>query len=155
MMKSQIQIAVGFALLAGATSLYDLSPVMAQSRSVDGRFQGRGVAQGAAFTRGRSANVTLTTDRDNFSLDMAEPSRRGARVQYRGAIMRRNGGSNNPNSFTLDARVRSFDTSTSLRPITTTAGTCRIEVFDARVVSSTCTSLADDSSTRFLGLEQF
>ena len=50
-------------------------------------FEGRGVAQGAAFTKGRTANVFLTTDRDNFVLERVEPRGR-ARVQYQGAIVR-------------------------------------------------------------------
>lgn len=154
-MKYQMRIGIGLTVVAGAMSLFLLSSATAQSRSTDGRFEGRGVAQGAAFTRGRNTNVILTTDRDNFILEMAEPSLRGARVQYRGAIVRRRDASRDTNSFTLDARVRSFDTSASLRPITTTTGTCRIEVFDARVISSNCNAVANDSSTRFLGLEQF
>jgi hypothetical protein len=39
--------------------------------------------------------------------------------------------------------------------LTNTAGTCRIEVFGARVVYSNCKIATNDSSTRFLGLEQF
>lgn len=124
-------------------------------------FQGRGVARGAAFTMGRTAEVTLTLEGGNFSLEINEPApQRGqsgtrGRVQYRGAIVREGNDSRNPNSFTLDTRVRSFDSSTSLRIVTNTTGTCRIEVFDARVVSSNCRSAATDSNTQFLGLEQF
>ncbi|WP_277882054.1 hypothetical protein [Phormidium tenue] len=35
-------------------------------------FQGRGVAQGAAFNRGRNANVALTFDGKNFGLELTE-----------------------------------------------------------------------------------
>jgi hypothetical protein len=51
--------------------------------------------------------------------------------------------------------VRSFDSSANLRIITNTTGTCRIEVFNSRVLASNCSTVADDSSTEFLGLEQF
>jgi hypothetical protein len=132
-------------------------------RSTQSDFQGRGIAQGAAFTKGRSADVSLIVDGDNFGLEISEPLRpRGsdlgnrARVQYRGAIIRqRDADSGNSGSFTLDGRVRSFNSSDNLRVLPNTTGTCRIEVFDSRVISSTCNSVASDSSTRFLGLEQF
>jgi hypothetical protein len=58
-------------------------------------------------------------------------------------------------SFTLTTRVRSFDSSETLRIVTNTTGTCRIEVFDARINYINCNTVVDNSSTRFLGLEQF
>lgn len=42
-----------------------------------------------------------------------------------------------------------------LRIITNTTGSCRIEVFDARVIYANCNTVVDNSSIRFLGLEQF
>lgn len=133
---------------------------LAQATSTD--FQGRGVSQGSAFTKGRTANARLTVDGNNFGLELAEPpGMRGeslsnrARVQYRGAIIRQNNGSTNSSSFTLDGRIRSFNSSDNLRVIGNTTGTCRIEVFDSRVISSTCRAVANDSTTQFLGLEQF
>lgn len=122
---------------------------------------GRGIAQGAAFNRGRNANVALTLEGENWSLEMTEilPSnarnQRPGRVQYRGAIVRRTDEPGAANSFSLTTRVRSFDSSDNLRIITNTTGTCRIEVFNSRVISSTCNAVADNSSTDFLGLEQF
>lgn len=159
-MRSQARFLVRFTSLFGVASLALLPAATAQNNPVptstsQGSFQGRGVANGSAFTRGRNATVGLTLDRDNFSLDMAEPSGRGARVEYRGVIARRNNDSSNPNSFTMDTRVRSFSSSANLRGLPNTTGTCRIEVFDARVISSTCTTVANNSSTRFMGLEQF
>jgi hypothetical protein len=54
----------------------------------------------AQITQGRNANVFLTTDRDHFVLELVEPRGR-ARVQYRGAIVRRRGGeSTNSGAFT-------------------------------------------------------
>lgn len=123
--------------------------------------QGRGVAQGASFNRGRNTNVTLTIDGESFGLEMMEivPSNvRGqtpGRVQYRGAITRRTDDPANANSFSLFTRIRSFDSSQNLRIITNTTGTCRIEVFNSRVLSSSCSTIADNSETDFLGLEQF
>lgn len=156
---------IGFIAALGVALI---PPVMAQTsvptparpaaRTVS---QGRGVAQGAAFSRGRNANVSLTVDGENFGLELTEiqaSNVRGqtpARVQYRGAITRRTDEPGTANSFSLFTRVRSFDSSANLRIITNTTGTCRIEVFNARVLSSNCSTIADDSSTEFLGLEQF
>ena len=124
-------------------------------------FQGRGVAQGAAFNQGRNANVALTLDGNNFGLELTEiqaSNVRGqapGRVQYRGSITRRSDEPGRANSFTLNTRVSSFDSSQNLRILTNTAGTCRLEVFNSRVISSSCSTVADNSSTQFLGLEQF
>lgn len=132
------------------------APQRSPSRPTATNFAGRGVAHGAVFNQGRNVNVTLTVDSDNFGLEMTEQSSRTpGRVQYRGVVMRRNADSRNPNSFTLDTRVRSFDTSANLRVLNNTTGTCRMEVFDSRVISSNCTTVSDNSSTRFLGLERF
>lgn len=120
-------------------------------------FQGRGVAQGSAFTRGRTATTALTIERDNFGFELTEPGGQTdaprARVQYRGAVIRRTNVSSN--GFTLDGRVRSYTSSANLRVLNNTTGTCRIEVFDSRVISSTCRAATAESSTQFLGLEQF
>lgn len=180
-MLKKIQVLIGFTVLGAALSASSLPNATAQisqqeiqsqstsdylllaQRGTQPDFQGRGVAQGAAFTKGRSADVSLIVDGDNFGLEISEPLRstRGsegsrAQVQYRGAIIRqRNSDSSSSGSFTLDGRVRSFNSSANLRVLPNTTGTCRIEVFDSRVISTTCNSVASDSSTRFLGLEQF
>ncbi|MEO1067729.1 MAG: hypothetical protein AAFW95_01205 [Cyanobacteria bacterium J06638_6] len=78
-----------------------------------------------------------------------------AQVQYHGAITRRTDEPDTANSFSLFARVRSFDSSANLRIITNTTGTCRITVFASRVLLSDCSTIADNSATDFLGLEQF
>lgn len=118
-------------------------------------FEGRGVAQGAAFTQGRPANVFLTTDRDNFVLELVEPRGR-ARVQYRGSIVRRRGGdSNNSSNFTLDGRVRTTTSSDNQRVLSNATGTCRVKIANSLVNSLNCTTVPADNSTRFLGLEQF
>lgn len=134
------------------------APLLAQrssQTSSQAGLQGRGVAQGSAFTRGRTATVALTIDGSNFGLELAEPPGTRARVQYRGSIVRQNNSSSNSNSFTLDGRVQSFNSTENLRVRGTTTGTCRIEVFDSRVISSLCNTISDDSRTQFLGLEQF
>ena len=100
-------------------------------------------------------NVALTIEGDNFGLELAEQARNGARVQYRGMLTRQPNSSTNSGSFTLNGRVRSFTTSTNLRVINNTTGNCRIEVFNSIVTSSNCNTVAPDSSTQFLGLEQF
>ncbi len=133
-------------------------PLLPQARAQTPQteFQGRGVAQGSAFTRGRNANVSLTiTPGNNFILNLAEPAGTRARVEYRGSIVRQTSTSTHAGNFTLDGRVQTFDSSAATRILNNTTGTCRIEVFDARVISSTCRTVASDSYTQFLGLEQF
>lgn len=160
--------AISLSLLPGATAqtsqqetqirqstLGHSTPVAQTTRTTQTNFEGRGVAQGSAFTRGRNANAILTFDGDNFGLELLEPRGDRARVQYRGSVIRQTNDSSNSSSFTLDGRVQSFTSSGNLRVRNNTIGTCRIEVFDARVVSSNCNSVASDSSIRFLGLEQF
>ena len=130
---------------------------IAQTRPAPTRseFEGRGVAHGSVFRRGQNVNVSLTVDQGRFTLNMAQPPGTRTRVRYQGAVSRQNNTANTPNSFTLDGRVQTFDSSASTRIFNNTTGTCRIEVFDARVISSTCRSVAPDSKTDFLGLEQF
>jgi len=148
----QARFLVGCTALVSAIGLTLLPHALSQTR---GTLQGRGVVHGSAFTRGRMANVALTIEGDNFGLELAEQARTGARVQYRGIITRQPNNSTNSGSFTLNGRVRSFNTSTNLRALNNTTGNCRIEVFDSRVISSNCNTVAADSSTQFLGLEQF
>jgi hypothetical protein len=148
----------GCAAVAGGLQI---PAAIAQTRTNPEFFQGRGVAQGSVFSRGRNANLALTLDGENFSLEMTEPetnstrNRAPRRAQYRGVIVRRNEESSERNSFVLFTRVRSFDSSETLRVISNTTGTCRLEVFDARIIDSNCSTVTDNSSTRFLGLEQF
>jgi hypothetical protein len=154
------QLLIGFIGCIAAVGLLWLPQAMAQTNATTGSFQGRGVAQGAVFSQGRNAEVTLTLDRDNFGLEMTQlggthTENQSLRIQYRGIVSRRTNGTSGSNSFTLTTRVRSFDSSENLRIITNTTGTCRIEVFDARVNYINCTTVADNSATRFLGLEQF
>lgn len=152
--------ACGFCLFPPAIA-QTTAPAPASGPATTGVFQGRGVAQGAAFTRGRNANLNLTLDGENYSLELTEilasnvRNQTPARVQYRGAITRRTDEPGAANSFSVFTRVRSFDTSDNLRIITNTTGTCRIDVFDARVISSSCNTASSNSSTHFLGLEQF
>lgn len=156
--RIQLQVLIGFIGLTIAASLASPSRATVESelnllaQSTPMSMQGRGVAQGSAFTRGRTADTVLTIDGNSFGLEIAEPPGTRARVQYRGSVIRRNGNSSN---FTLDGRVRTFNSTDNLRMRGTTTGTCRIEVFDSRVISSTCNTISDNSGTRFLGLEQF
>ena len=152
-MTKKIQIFIGLTAFVTTANLSFLPESIAQN--AQSNFAGRGVAHGSIFNKGRNANVSLTIDRDNFGLELLEtPSNRG-RIQYRGTIVRRSDNSNNSRSFTLDGRVQSFTSSANLRPINNTTGTCQIEVFNSRVISSTCRAVTSDSTTRFLGLEQF
>jgi heat shock protein HslJ len=165
----QQELTISYRVTAGSgvlrfnrTSAAQVPPVSpAPPVASQNNFQGRGVAQGSAFTQGRNANVSLTLNRDNFSLELSEPTVSGrgqtnaARVEYRGVVRRQENQRGNSGSFTLSTRVRSFVSSANLRAIPNTTGTCRIEVFDSRVVSTNCRTAIDDSATQFLGLEQF
>lgn len=130
-------------------------PSLAQATSTQTNFEGRGIAQGSTFTKGRNVNASLTLNGGSFILNLAEPPGNRARVQYRGSVVRQPNSSTNSGSFTLDGRVQTFESSASTRILNNTTGTCRIEVFGARVISSTCRAAAPDSTTQFLGLEQF
>lgn len=163
-MLMQTRSRMGLIGVAAVVGLFGFSSAIAQRNPSNQFFQGRGIAQGAAFARGRNAHVTLTLEGNNFSLELTDPpatnttntqNQPPTRIQYRGVVSRRDNDSNNPSNFTLNTRVRSFDSTESLRVITNTAGTCRLEVFGARVVYSHCKTAANDSSVRFLGLEQF
>jgi len=159
-MLKRNRLLMGLVASAAVLGALGFPAAIAQSNNRE-FFQGRGIAQGSAFARGRNANLSLTLDGENFGLEMTEPQASGtrnqtpSRVQYRGVIVRRNREPGGPNNFILSVRVRSFDSSDNFRVISNTTGTCRIEVFDARVTYSNCNAIADDSSTRFLGLEQF
>lgn len=160
-MLKRKQLLIGFIGCIAAIGWFWFSPAEAQTNTTTGSFQGRGIAQGAVFSRGRNAEVALTLDGNNFGLEMTQnqgthmQNQSPARIQYRGQVARRTNDPSGPNSFTLTTRVRSFDSSENLRIITNTTGTCRIEVFDARVTYINCNAVADNSSTQFLGLEQF
>jgi hypothetical protein len=116
-------------------------------------FDGRGIAHGSVFNRGRNANVTLSVNQGRFTLNLAEPPGTRVRVRYQGAVARQTPG-RTAGEFELDGRVQTFDSSASNRIFNNTTGTCRIEVYNSRVVASTCRSAAPDSTTQFLGLER-
>lgn len=170
-MVKQIHVLIGCSAVAGVMSFSLLSYAQAQieqqstplgqatpsqtTRPAPTDFEGRGVAHGSVFTRGRNVNVSLTVNQGRFSYDMAQPPGTRTRVRYQGSVARQSNTGNNARSFTLDGRVQTFDSSASNRIFNNTTGNCRIEVFDSRVISSTCRSVAPDSNTQFLGLEQF
>lgn len=170
----QVRCLIGLTAFATVMSVSGLPSAIAQSiklpqsvgqadvapatRPAPGRtnLEGRGVAQGAAFTQGRNATALLTLDRDNYTYELVERGAGRARVRYEGVVSRQQptrGG--RANSFTIDGRVQRFSSSDKLRLINVSTGNCRIEVFDGRVISSTCRSAAPNSSTQFLGVEQF
>jgi hypothetical protein len=156
-MFKQTRFFLGFTAFAIATSLSLLSQTIAQTPRPSAL--GRGVANGSVFNRGRNANVSLTVNRNNFGFELTEPSSNNRsnrnKVEYRGTVVRQTNSDRDSGSFTLDGRVQSFTSSANLRPINNTTGTCQIEVFDSRVISSTCRTVTSDSTTRFFGLEQF
>ncbi|MDZ8187691.1 MAG: hypothetical protein RMX96_22925 [Nostoc sp. ChiSLP02] len=79
-----------------------------------------------------------------------------AEVRYIGTINQLRGtNSHNPNSFVLQGRVQNFATSASNLQVSNTTGTCRIQVFDARITSVACSAKVPGSSTQFTGMSQY
>lgn len=127
------------------------------SPPVEGTFHGRGLARGSVFGEEQMTEAVLNRNGSNFSFSLAVPPGTGAQVNYIGTVRRtRQAGSPRSNSgFILEGRVRSFASSANGLQVIDAAGDCEIEVFDARVVSSSCNTRLRDSGTRFDGLQQF
>jgi len=119
----------------------------------EGSFEGRGTASGSVFGRGRQANATLSFNRGNFSLGVFVPPGTSEDVNYQGTVSQLR--SKGANGFTLDGRIRSFASSANDRRVVNTGGTCRIEVFDARIISVSCNANVRGGNTRFTGMKQF
>jgi hypothetical protein len=129
----------------------------ASSVPAEGTFSGRGLASGSVFGNEREAEALLNFNQtNNFSFSLAVPPGTGAQVQYAGRITRiRRASSGGSHSFVLQGRVQSFASSANNLQVINATGTCDIEVFDARVISSSCNTRLRDSGTRFEGLLQF
>lgn len=128
----------------------------ASALPTEGNFEGRGLASGSVFGDERSVDAALSFNQNNFSFSLSVPPGTGAQVNYNGTVNRiRRNGPTNSNSFTLRGQVRSFASSANNLMVITATGNCEIEVFDARVISSTCNTRLRDSATRFQGLQQF
>ncbi|EKQ66785.1 hypothetical protein OsccyDRAFT_4585 [Leptolyngbyaceae cyanobacterium JSC-12] len=121
-----------------------------------GTFQGRGIVSGSVFTAGRQADTMLNFNANNFSYGIAATAVSGTEVNYQGIITQRRAGSSlGRNGFVLETKVQRFASSANNLRVQNASGSCRIEIFDARVVSSTCNIAIPNSSTRFDGLKQF
>lgn len=123
-----------------------------------GNFDGRGLARGSVFGDERQAdsNLTFNSSSNAFSFSLFVPSGTAEQVNYNGTISQVRGTrSNDPNSFVLEGQVNSFASSANGLRVVDTTGSCRIEVFDARIVSASCNSRAANSTTSFEGLVQF
>lgn len=127
------------------------------SPPTQGTFHGRGLARGSVFGTEQATDAELNMNGSNFSFSLAVPPGTGAQVSYIGTVSRtRRAGSPGSNSgFILQGRVRSFASSANNLQIINATGDCEIEVFDARVISSSCNTRLRDSATRFDGLQQF
>jgi len=134
----------------GGSSGNTTSPTLA------GTFLGRGLTRGAIFGNERETDASLNLNGNNFSFSLAVPPGTREQVLYSGTITRQRGtGSTNSSSFRLEGRVRSFASSTNNLQVINATGNCQIEVFDSRVVTSSCNTRVRDSSTTFQGLQQF
>lgn len=133
-----------------------LRPSPSPSTPVEGSFSGRGRATGSVFGGGRQADASLNFNRGNFSLGLSVPPGTGAQVNYSGTFKQLKASpSGNPNSFVLDGQVQGFASSANNLRVLNTHGTCRIEVFDGRVIDVSCHSNVRGSSTQFTGMKQF
>lgn len=121
----------------------------------EGDFSGRGLTSGSVFGNERETDAMLSFNGNNFSFSLAVPPGTGTQVNYSGSITRLRGTGSNPNSFVLQGRVQRFASSANNLQVINATGNCRLEVFDARIVSSSCNTRLRDSSTRFEGLQQF
>lgn len=127
------------------------------SPPTEGTFQGRGLARGSVFGNEQTTDAQLNMNGSNFSFSLAAPAGTGAQVNYIGTVnrTRRAGSSRSNGGFILQGRVRSFSSSATGLQIINATGNCDIEVFDARVISSSCNTRLRDTATRFDGLQQF
>jgi hypothetical protein len=123
-----------------------------------GDFAGRGVARGSVFRDERQAdsNLTFNSNSNRFSYSIFVPGGTAEQVNYNGTISRvRSTSADNPNNFVFEGSVAAFASSANGLRVVDTTGSCRIEVFDARIVSSSCNSRVSNSNTSFEGLVQF
>lgn len=145
----------GFVLSVKLTGGGPTSPP-GSSTPTEGQFEGRGTASGAVFGRGMRVHSSLSFNQNRFSLALFVPPGTGTQIQYQGTISSLRGGSSgNPNSFVLQGRLQSFASSANRLQVRRTSGNCRIEVFDARIVSTFCSGNTPGSSTQFTGMKQF
>ena len=120
-----------------------------------GTWSGLGTAANRLFSSNQSIESTLNYNRNNFSINFFVPPGTGAQVNYRGRIDRLSSTGPNPNSFLLEGGVEAFASSNNGLRVDNTRGNCRIEVFDARIVSARCTTRIPDSNTDFTGRREF
>jgi hypothetical protein len=132
----------------------------------DGTFPGRGIASGSKFSIGRQADAVLSFSNanNNFSISIAATVAEDLELMYQGTITRKTTGTRGINSFILETQVDSFVSSLNNYQIFDATGTCRIEVFNDLVVSSSCNAdapafptdlLEPGLSSDFRGIEQF
>jgi len=126
------------------------------SRPTEGNFLGRGLARGSVFGVEQATDANFSLNGSNYSFSLAVPPGTGTQVTYIGTVNRfRRVNSGSGNSFVMQGRVRSFASSATNMQITNVAGDCEIEVFDSRVIASSCNTRLRDTATRFEGLHQF
>lgn len=146
-------IYVGLIATAIATTLSLNLQSIAQP-SEKAQFEGRGLATGSVFGVGRNVNVSLNLNQNTFSLVLAVPQISGGQeVHYTGTHSSLRRGVAIPTSFTVNGSIQTFASSdNNLRSISV-SGTCRIEVLNAEVVSSTCNTRTPANTTRFNGAQ--
>lgn len=125
--------------------------------TMSGTFFGRGLARGSVFGNEQVTDATLNLNGRNYSFAIAVPPGTGVQVNYIGTVtrIRQSSLSGSGNSFILQGRVQSFASSSNGMQLVNVAGNCEIEVFDSRVISTTCNTRLRDTRTHFDGLHQF
>jgi hypothetical protein len=141
--------------LGGGGSPPSVTPPGA-SPPTSGSFDGRGRATGAVFGGGRNADASLSFNQGRLSLQLFVPPGTGTQMQYQATFdSRRDIKATGATNFVIQARMQSFASSANGLRVTSSTGSCRIEVFDSRITSAICNSNRPGGSTRFTGMNQF
>lgn len=133
------------------------NPNQGTASPTNGTFMGRGLARGSIFGDEQVTDATLNLNGRNYSFAIAVPPGTGTQVNYIGTVtrLRQSSLSGSGNSFIMQGRVQSFAASDNGMQLVNVAGNCEIEVFDARVISTTCNTRLRNTRTHFDGLHQF
>jgi hypothetical protein len=131
-----------------------INPPPSGTVPTQGTFAGLGTASGSIFGQLQQVDASLNFNQsDNFNFWLAVLPGNGDQVQYLGVITERM--SLGRNDFRLETQVQSFASSASGLQLVNTTGSCRIEVFDARVASALCNVTAPNGNTQFTGMSPF
>ncbi len=140
----------GSAVLRFTSQATSPTPPTPTPRPPSGRtYQSRGIASGSIFTQGRQTDATLNIRGNNFTFRLETPSILGLKMEYSGTNTRTQ---NVRNGFIFTGRVRNLASSATFNNALPAIGSCRVEVYNSRVVSSYCDMAIKSTTTRFQGV---